>query len=43
MSKHLSEGQLRAALDGELDLQASQHLASCDQCQVRLEPIRAEA
>jgi len=43
MIGHLNEGQLRAAVDGELDAQASQHLASCDQCQLRLEPVRAEA
>ncbi len=43
MSRHLNNGQLRAALDGELDQPASQHLESCDQCRLRLEPIRAQA
>lgn len=43
MSRHLNDGQLRAAVDGRLDRPASEHLASCDQCRLRLESIRAEA
>lgn len=43
MSKHLNDGQLRAALDAELDEQAVQHLRSCNACQLRLEPIREQA
>ncbi|HEX8993073.1 MAG TPA: DUF4367 domain-containing protein [Anaerolineales bacterium] len=33
MSKHLSEGELRAALDGELNTQALDHLTLCADCQ----------
>ena len=32
---HLNDGQLRAALDGELDAQAREHLAACLDCQTR--------
>ena len=35
MNKHLNEGQLRAALDGELDSDELMHLESCAQCQSR--------
>src|SRR5512133_1064027 len=35
MNKHLNEGQLRAALDGELDSDELRHLESCAQCQSR--------
>ena len=35
MKTHLSDGQLRAALDGELDLPARRHLESCAACQAR--------
>ena len=35
MSKHLNDGQLRAALDGELDSDELRHLESCAQCQSR--------
>lgn len=33
MKNHLSDGQLRAALDGELDSDELKHLESCTQCQ----------
>ena len=33
MNKHLNEGQLRAARDGELDRDELMHLESCAQCQ----------
>jgi hypothetical protein len=35
MNKHLDDGQLRAALDGELEEQAQRHLDSCSACQAR--------
>jgi hypothetical protein len=42
MTKHLNEGQLRAALDGELDPTALQHLESCTGCQQNLEALQAQ-
>jgi hypothetical protein len=35
MEKHLTEGELRAALDGELDAASLRHLESCAGCQER--------
>jgi len=35
MNKHLNDGQLRAALDGELDSKGLAHLEACPQCQKR--------
>ena len=35
MNKHLNDGQLRAALDGELDVETQGHLDSCSVCQAR--------
>ncbi len=43
MNTHLNEGQLRAALDGELDLPALNHLESCASCQERQRLIRLHA
>lgn len=43
MNRHLSDGELRASLDGEVNLEAREHLRSCDKCQARLEPIRRQA
>lgn len=42
MNKHLSEGQLRAALDGELSLEARTHLEACTSCQTRQKTIQAQ-
>ncbi len=42
MTKHLNEGQLRAALDGELDHTALQHLESCAGCRQSLEALQAQ-
>ena len=42
MSKHLSEGELRAALDGELDSQALDHLALCADCRERQRRLQRE-
>lgn len=40
--KHLDDGQLRAALDGEASPEATIHLDGCPGCQERLERLRAE-
>ena len=42
MNKHLNEGQLRAALDGELDTDELKHLESCQQCQSRQKSLEAQ-
>ncbi len=41
MNKHLNDGQLRAALDGELDAHGLEHLAACPECQHRQVEMRA--
>jgi hypothetical protein len=38
--KHLTDGQLRAYLDGELDEKQQEHLAGCPVCQANLPAIR---
>ena len=43
MNKHLNDGQLRAALDGELDSQALQHLEACAMCQSRQRALKSQA
>ena len=42
MNKHLNEGQLRAALDLELDRDGMQHLENCPDCRRRQSRIMAE-
>lgn len=42
MSQHLSDGQLRAALDGELGSADHRHLESCAECRERGEAVRQE-
>ncbi len=42
MTKHLNDGQLRAALDGELDALESEHLSACPECRGRQEEMRAQ-
>jgi hypothetical protein len=42
MNKHLSEGQLRAALDGELDSEAHNHLEACPDCQTRQKTVQSQ-
>jgi hypothetical protein len=42
MNKHLSDGNLRAALDRELAGSALQHLETCPACQQRLEQLRLQ-
>ena len=43
MRKHLTDGELRAALDGELDASRLQHLDGCTQCQARQHQLHAES
>jgi hypothetical protein len=40
MEKHLTDGELRAALDGELDAARLRHLAACAGCQSRQEQMK---
>ena len=42
MKNHLTDGQLRAALDGELDSDDLKHLESCQECQSRQEMLAAQ-
>jgi hypothetical protein len=42
MKNHLNDGQLRAALDGELDSKELKHLESCQQCQSRQKLLEAQ-
>jgi hypothetical protein len=43
MSKHLTEGQLRLSLDGELDAASLKHLAACTTCRTRQTEVRTQA
>lgn len=43
MNKHLNVGQLRAALDGELDSAGLTHLESCSYCQVRQKALQTHS
>ncbi len=42
MSRHLNDGQLRAALDGELDAPGMEHLSACQDCRRRQSEIEAD-
>src|SRR5215210_4294662 len=42
MKNHLNDGQLRAALDGELDSDELKHIESCQQCQSRQKVLEAQ-
>ena len=42
MNKHLNEGQLRAALDGELDSEGLTHLKACSDCQTRQKALQTQ-
>lgn len=42
MKNHLNDGQLRAALDGELDSEELKHLESCTHCRSRKNIIEAQ-
>ena len=43
MNEHLNDGQLRAALDGELDTQALEHLSACSDCRARQRKLQRQA
>ncbi len=40
MTKHLTDGELRAALDGELEAAQLQHLETCADCLARQRPLQ---
>lgn len=42
MNEHLNDGQLRAALDGELDSRELQHLETCPACQARRNDLQLQ-
>jgi hypothetical protein len=42
MRKHLTDGELRASLDGELELVPLQHLELCEECQQRRRQLEAQ-
>jgi hypothetical protein len=42
MRKHLTDGELRAALDGELEAGPQQHLEACTGCQARQRQLQKE-
>jgi hypothetical protein len=42
MNKHLNDGQLRAALDRELNLEELEHFENCDYCQMRQNTIQLQ-
>jgi hypothetical protein len=42
MRKHLTEGELRAALDGELEVEQLQHLKACTDCQARQSQLQVK-
>ncbi|HUI89118.1 MAG TPA: hypothetical protein VLX61_10390 [Anaerolineales bacterium] len=42
MKEHLNDGQLRAALDGELDAEAQHHLVACSACQARQRALQTQ-
>jgi hypothetical protein len=41
MRKHLTDGELRAALDGEVDAEGLRHLEGCTDCQARQSGLQA--
>jgi hypothetical protein len=43
MRKHLSDGELRASLDRELESAQFTHLAACSECQARQRQIQAQS
>ena len=42
MNEHLNDGQLRTALDGELDVQMLRHLENCSSCQRRERVLKSQ-
>jgi hypothetical protein len=43
MRKHLTDGELRAALDGEMESAQIQHIGSCAECQSGKDNCRKKA
>jgi hypothetical protein len=43
MKKHLNDGQLRAALDGELSAEELGHLQTCSSCQTRQKTVQVQS
>ena len=43
MRKHLTDGELRAALDGEVDARQIQHLEGCTDCQARQRQLQMDS
>lgn len=43
MDKHLTDGELRAALDGELGADQLQHLETCIECQARRQTLKVNS
>jgi hypothetical protein len=42
MQKHLTDGELRAALDGELDTEPLRHIEKCPDCQARQRQLQVK-
>ena len=42
MRKHLTDGELRAALDGELETHGLEHIKTCFDCQARMGQLQKE-
>lgn len=42
MQKHLNDGELRAALDGELDTKQLHHIETCTSCQARQQQLQVK-
>ncbi len=43
MKQHLTDGELRAALDGELETGRLEHLSDCPECQRRQQQLKVES
>ncbi len=43
MKQHLTDGELRAALDGELETDRLEHLADCPECQRQQQQLKIES
>ncbi len=43
MNKHLTDGELRASLDGELDSAGMSHISTCTECQARQRQLLSES
>ena len=43
MTKHMNDGQLRAALDGEASSEELEHIEGCESCRAKMEALRLQA